>query len=132
MLRRMGNWRQTVGIIGAGQLARMLIEAATPLDIEIVGVVSTCQAAGRHGINTQGASGLYAEGAAGPGRVDRSGDGVRVGGDRPLQVGRLAAGALGDSCRRLFGKLLRLAAILFAVAGRRRKLFAAENRKNGF
>src|SRR6476660_5755069 len=32
---RMGNRRQTIGIIGAGQLARMLIEAATPLDIEI-------------------------------------------------------------------------------------------------
>ena len=31
----MGNRRQTIGIIGAGQLARMLIEAATPLDIEI-------------------------------------------------------------------------------------------------
>jgi 5-(carboxyamino)imidazole ribonucleotide synthase len=31
----MGDGRQTIGIIGAGQLARMLIEAATPLDIEI-------------------------------------------------------------------------------------------------
>ncbi len=31
----MGNKRQIIGIIGAGQLARMLIEAATPLDIEI-------------------------------------------------------------------------------------------------
>ena len=31
----MGTGRQTVGIIGAGQLARMLIEAATPFDIEI-------------------------------------------------------------------------------------------------
>jgi 5-(carboxyamino)imidazole ribonucleotide synthase len=35
MLLRMGNRRQIVGIIGAGQLARMLIEAATPLDIEV-------------------------------------------------------------------------------------------------
>ena len=35
MLRLMGKARQTVGIIGAGQLARMLIEAATPLDIDI-------------------------------------------------------------------------------------------------
>jgi 5-(carboxyamino)imidazole ribonucleotide synthase len=31
----MGKQRQTVGIIGAGQLARMLVEAATPLDIDI-------------------------------------------------------------------------------------------------
>jgi 5-(carboxyamino)imidazole ribonucleotide synthase len=31
----MAAGRQTVGIIGAGQLARMLIEAATPLDVDI-------------------------------------------------------------------------------------------------
>lgn len=35
MLDRMGTGPQTVGIIGAGQLARMLIESATPLDIDI-------------------------------------------------------------------------------------------------
>jgi 5-(carboxyamino)imidazole ribonucleotide synthase len=35
MLTRMGKQRQIVGIIGAGQLARMLIEAATALDIDI-------------------------------------------------------------------------------------------------
>jgi 5-(carboxyamino)imidazole ribonucleotide synthase len=31
----MGDERKIIGVIGAGQLARMLIEAATPLDIEI-------------------------------------------------------------------------------------------------
>jgi 5-(carboxyamino)imidazole ribonucleotide synthase len=35
MLTRMGRNRPIVGIIGAGQLARMLIEAATPLDLDI-------------------------------------------------------------------------------------------------
>jgi 5-(carboxyamino)imidazole ribonucleotide synthase len=35
MLTRMGKHRHIVGIIGAGQLARMLIEAATPLDIGV-------------------------------------------------------------------------------------------------
>lgn len=35
MLSGMGKRGATVGIIGAGQLARMLIEAATPLDIDI-------------------------------------------------------------------------------------------------
>jgi 5-(carboxyamino)imidazole ribonucleotide synthase len=36
MLTRMGTSRKTVGIIGAGQLARMMIEAAIPLDIDVV------------------------------------------------------------------------------------------------
>ena len=31
----MGKARQRIGIIGAGQLARMMIEAATPLDLDI-------------------------------------------------------------------------------------------------
>lgn len=31
----MGTTRETIGIIGAGQLARMLIEAATPFDLDI-------------------------------------------------------------------------------------------------
>ena len=35
MLSGMGTQRESVGIIGAGQLARMLIEAATPLDLDI-------------------------------------------------------------------------------------------------
>src|SRR5688572_12193290 len=37
----MGKARQRVGIIGAGQLARMLIEAATPLDFEIALLASS-------------------------------------------------------------------------------------------